>query len=55
MIQKIFAGVLFLYAAFQLLSFPSTWQIRQSQALAQLLWAILAVAGGAYLWKRSNK
>ena len=55
MIQKIFAGVLFLYAALQLLSVPGTWQMRQGQALAQLVWAVLAVAGGAYLWKRSKK
>lgn len=51
--RKIFAILLFLYAGWQVLTcFAAP---NQGQGLGQLIWAILAIAGGVYLWKRAKK
>lgn len=54
--RKFFAVLLFLYAAWQTITFISTTaQYGGGQGLGQLIWAILAIAGGVYLWKKSKK
>jgi hypothetical protein len=53
MVRKVIAGLLFFYALWQIvtcLNAPS-----QGQVIGQIVWAIVAVGGGVYLWKQSNK
>ena len=54
--RRIFACLLFFYAAWQILTASSTMQLyRREQGLAQLFWAFLAMLGGIYLWRKKNK
>ncbi|GEM_PF-4272599 len=60
MIRKIIAILLFLYAAVQIVVSVSTAidsgaSYRIGQGLAQIMWGLLAVLAGTYLWRRSNK
>ena len=52
MVRKIFAVILFLYAAWQI--FTSVGALTQGQGFAQLLWALLAILGGIYLLKKAK-
>jgi len=51
--RKVFAILLFLYAAWQVFNFGSGYN--RGQNLAQIMWALLAILGGIYLWRRSKK
>ena len=54
--RKIIAVFLFLYAAWQTISSVNTAaQYGSGQGLGQIIWALLAIAAGVYLWKRSRK
>ncbi|MBL7084504.1 MAG: hypothetical protein ISS43_00135 [Candidatus Omnitrophica bacterium] len=54
--RKIIAALLFLYAVWQIISSISTaTQYGSGQGLGQIIWAILAIVAGVYLWKKSKK
>ena len=54
--KRIFACLLFLYAAWQVVTAASTMQqYSRGQGFAQLFWALLAILAGIYLWKRKAK
>ena len=54
--RKLFAVFLFLYAAWQIItSINTATQYGSGQGLGQIIWAILAIVGGIYLWKKSSK
>ncbi len=48
-----FAILLFLYAAWQVFTFVGV--PNRGQAIGQIIWALLAIAGGVYLIKRAKK
>lgn len=53
MISIILAIILFLYAAWQLLTFLNTYSnISKGQGLGQIAWALIAILLGVYLLKR---
>lgn len=51
--RKVFAVLLFLYAAWQVFTFANA--PTRGQGLGQLIWALLAIAGGIYLLKKAKK
>lgn len=51
--RKIFAILLFVYAGWQV--FTCFTAPNQGQGFGQIIWAVLAVAGGVYLLKRAKK
>ena len=48
-----FAIMLFLFAGWQVLTFFGA--PNQGQAIGQIIWALLAIAGGVYLIKKAKK
>ena len=56
MVKRVFAGLLFFYAAWQIFTCVGTMQqYGTRQGLGQLFWAVLAIAAGIYLWKRRKR
>jgi hypothetical protein len=53
MVKKIFAILLFFYAAWQI--FTAFSASRQGQGFAQIFWALLATAGGVYLLRKQSR
>ncbi len=53
--RRIFACLLFFYAAWQILTASSTMQQYRGQGLAQIFWGLLATLGGIYLWRKKRK
>lgn len=53
MVKKVIAVLLFIYAIWQIVTCLSA--LTQGQGFAQIFWAILAIAGGVYLWRKQDK
>ena len=53
MARKVIAVLLFCYATWQGITCFNA--LTQGQGFAQIFWAILAIAGGIYLWRKQSK
>lgn len=49
----LFAVLLFLYAAWQIFTFAGA--PNKGQDMAQIIWAVLAIAGGIYFLKKTKR
>ena len=50
---KIFAVLLFLYAGWQIYTFTNAPS--SGQGLGQIFWALVAILGGMFLWKKTDE